>query len=218
MLIQDRFTRDLIAEAIRSTVDEVVSDQMSGISQEPQITSRVGQAIEARLNGANVNGYHIRAITQDIPDRGRGSLEKRTGIDLYLGVEVASPSGETVSKGIFVQSKLQDSLGYPSDHRDLRRQCEKMVIRSDKGSYVWIYGPNGVRVVPASEVATQTKMSPTSLGSRSVGELFQNVFDCFAGDQRHANPDIFRSRAALGEMLQELGAQNGVALTIAPIR
>jgi hypothetical protein len=62
--------RELIACALREVADEVCRDHVRTISQEAQITSRIGQALETRLRGSNFNGYTIEVVTQDIPDRG----------------------------------------------------------------------------------------------------------------------------------------------------
>ena len=78
--------RELIACALREVADEVCRDHVRTISQEAQITSRIGQALETRLRGSNFNGYTIEVVTQDIPDRGRGALERRLGGDIYVGI------------------------------------------------------------------------------------------------------------------------------------
>src|SRR5664279_5001548 len=81
----DRENRQLIMHELGGTIDELVrdlySDTIDGPSmvQEPEITSRICQRVEDRLDGQRVGDYILRVTAQSMPDRGPLSLEKITG-------------------------------------------------------------------------------------------------------------------------------------------
>jgi hypothetical protein len=77
--------RDIIAAALRSVIDEVVSEHFDAETQEHQMTSRLAGLLERELRTLSVLGQQVFKITQEFPDKGRGSLEKPTGVDLYIG-------------------------------------------------------------------------------------------------------------------------------------
>jgi hypothetical protein len=212
MLRNSEYVRDLIAEAVRSTVDRTVRKHHGTLTQEPQLTSRIAEALEARLDGMVVLDHTVRVIAQEMPDRGSASLERPTGIDLYIGLEVLS-DGPDVSKGIIIQAKWEKHLA-PKQREELVGQCEKMLARSDKGSFVWLYGPAGASVIPASEVVAYGNTSADQITSENVGQLFGHMLDCVSGDRNLVIPGIFDDRQALSEMLEELRIRNAVAISI----
>jgi hypothetical protein len=75
-------------------------------TEEPELTSRLGEAIESELRHHPLEEGRMRVevATQDIPSRGPGSLERKTGVDLYISI-IREDTDETVSKGIIIQSK-----------------------------------------------------------------------------------------------------------------
>ena len=93
-------------------------------------------------------------------------------------------------------------------------QCKKMLARTDKGSFIWIYGPAGTRVVPASEAVEQRGVPPDYLAGRNVAEQFRDVLDCFSGDLGLVGPGIFESNVALGAFLEEIAVKRGVAIKL----
>lgn len=205
--------RDVIAELIRSIIDEVVREHFDAATQEHQLTSRLCGALEAKLRSLQVFDWHVRIVTQEFPDKGSGSAEKPTGIDLYVGVEIDGP--DAISKGIFIQSKWNEPNRRSADQRQLVEQCKKMNSRSH-ASYVWLYGPEGVEVIPASEVVAWPTTRPEALSSRKVSELFKGVLDCFEGDQRFGLPRGEPMREALKAMIAELAVDYGMAIKIGP--
>ena len=86
------------------------SDAFDGPStvQEPEITSRVCQRVEDRLDGRRVGNYVFRVIAQSMADRGPRSLEKITGADLLLSVSLDGPDG--FDKTVFVQAKYDRNV------------------------------------------------------------------------------------------------------------
>lgn len=229
MLRGEETTRDLLAELIRGTVDDTVRRQLRRRAQEPSITSKIADALETQLNGFEINGYVVTVVSQEFPDRGPGSLEKQSGADLYIGIRVDSPwQPIPIAKGILIQAKKVRPIGkvymrgleadqiVTKDHIFLLGQCEKMRQRSEKGSFVWVYGPDGIGVVPASEVLNQRVYAPESLASRDVGQQFRDILDCFSGDPGLIDSDIFEDDVALGVYLREIAVQRGVAINVAP--
>lgn len=220
-MIPDTFTRDMIAAALRSVADEVCREHASLMTQEHQITSRLGEALERELRGLQVNGYRVEIVTQDIPDHGPGSLEKRIGTDLYIGLETRI-DGVRRSKGLLVQAKKHKSLS-SRERKDLTLQCEKMTARSDS-SYVWSYSEEGVRVHRASAVAL--KWHQKLRGGDRVDDLISDVLACNQGDEALGLPevasdagasqlDVRRSmREAVGTMLERLGTRSAVGVSI----
>ena len=94
----DSENRRMIMEALGNAVDDLVRDLYSDttggvrIGQEPEITSRVCQRLEDRLDNRPVGDYVFRVIAQSMPDRGPSSLEKITGADLMLSISLESDS------------------------------------------------------------------------------------------------------------------------------
>src|SRR4051812_15608253 len=95
----DSVNRRLIMDTLGETIDELVSDlyfdaiDAPSVVQEPEITSRICQRVEDRLDGQRVGDYVFRVIAQSMPDRGPRSLEKLTGADLFLSVSLDGPDG-----------------------------------------------------------------------------------------------------------------------------
>lgn len=206
----DGLFRDVVAEAIRSVVDRIVIRHAARLTQEHQLTSRIAQSLEENFDGTVVAGRLARVLVQEMPDRGRGSLEKKTGADLYVAVRVEGTSTD-FSKGMFIQAKWAD--GARTDQR-LYEQCEKIVRKSDKGAFVWIYGGWGTHAVPASEVLDNRGVEPSLLEGRNLAQHFRDVFDCVAGDRRLVMPGIFDDDEALNTALLEYGRDIGIALSV----
>ncbi|MFL6721765.1 MAG: hypothetical protein ACJ8FT_08185 [Sphingomonas sp.] len=212
MLRRDEFTRDLISEAIRSAVDSTVQKHLPALTQEPQLTSRIAEALEQRLNGMRFLNSTVRVVTQELPDRGRGALEHETGVDLFVGLKVETGRFH-LAKGLFVQAKWAAPLT-SRERKDLVSQCKFMLRHTDKGALVWLYGPLGTSVVPASEVVENPMTNPSELCGRNVAELFSDVMDCVSGDRALVMPGIFDDRQALGRMLEEFRVRQGVVVNI----
>lgn len=207
----DGLSRDMIAEAIRSIVDEVVREHFDALTQEHQLSSRICGALEARLRMAAFGEYRVEIVTQEAPDKGPNTLEKRSGIDLYIGIRIND--GAVVSKGLLVQAKWKDAGRNTAEQSRLVEQCRKIDGRTDAG-YVWLYGSSGVEVVPAKDVIAHPTTAPETLGSRRINEVFGQVLDCFEGDRRLAIPNGVDLRKDLGTMLTEFGVRNGIAIAV----
>lgn len=205
-MIKDHRIRHRIADAIRVALDELAVDHYDALTQEPPLTARAGQTLELQRHKLPKH-YRMKILTQDLPDRGRGALEKKTGTDLYVGVEVTI-HGQRESKGFFVQAKW-DGKRAADDQARLVSQCRKMLSITDQ-AFVWSYGKSGVNVTRAhDEVYTAGAVSP-----RTLSDQFYEVFSCREGTKDLALPIHERPRVALGEMLQTLGKEAGLAFVV----
>jgi len=215
MLSGSPVERDAIAVILGKVADKTVRDHIGGMTQEAPLTARIGQTLETALNNERVLGYRIRVVTQDIPDRGRGALEKQLGADLYIGIEVIEGKHRQ-SKGLLIQSKLREKLN--STQRDALRGACKDMLNSSNASYVWIYAENGIRVFEASEVAGLHYRTFDDLTARRTTTLFKRTLECSEGDVSLGLPYVPSSqmRSALEVMLKERRIRHGVAVTIQP--
>lgn len=177
---------------------------MTGLVEEPDITSRVGQRLEDRFNGKILGGYGIRVITETVTSHGPKSLEKPMGTDLYLAVEIEDARGNTTSKGVLIQAKRLDKIS----GSDLVEQCRRMNLITKKGSVVWLYDEKGIKVARSPDVE-QGSMVP--FGN---AEFFNRVLKCSIGDKRKVPNGKFGDRRELKTMLETLGAQNAVWLEL----
>jgi hypothetical protein len=166
----------LLAVLIEELIEDLCGRHYDATTQEHQLSSRIAQAIEERLKELDIVGLRVSVQVQEMPDRGRGSLERLTGADLYISVVSTDEAGNTLSKGILVQSKWDDTL---HSLGRLREQSEDMLARSEE-SYVWVYRREGVVVVPATELR---KPRPDFDTDMTVGDLIGKAIECRAGDE-----------------------------------
>ncbi len=204
-MIDDAWTRRQIAKSISGSLDTLVKDRMTGLVEEPDITSRIGQRLEDSFDGRDLHGFRVRVISETMPSHGPGSLEKPTGTDLYIALSITDRFGHQTSKGILVQAKREDRLHWS----DLQEQCRRMRHISAKGSVVWLYRWNGIGVMRASDV--ERRSTPVV----DADAFFESVLGCKIGDKRRVPQAPFGDRAALKAMLMKLSAQNAVWLDLA---
>lgn len=192
-----------LAEAIDDKLQEICGEHYDALTQEHQLTSRIAQALDDLRNQRD--GLAVEVTVQELPDKGPDSLERPVGADVYVAVVRSDNQAKPVSKGILAQTKWDDS-----PLRDLRRQEGDMLDRSDE-SYVWIYGPEGVYVVPAER---NRRRRPDLDKATSVGELLVTAIECRAGDPE-LGPDLSKpSRQAMREKLEELAAPAGLLFEV----
>lgn len=144
---------------------------------EPAMTDRMLGAIEQSLGDYRAKG--IRWSAKTLTDRGKGSQESKYGAD-FMGVLNISIPEFAVSKGFLAQAKLIRN-GSAGNINELKQQCEKMLSLSP-ASFVFLYGADGVRVVPAISVMG-SNVGPLELYSRSAQSFFEEHLKCFIGDR-----------------------------------
>jgi hypothetical protein len=197
-----------LAEAIDGKHKEMCEEHYDALTQEHQLTSRIAQALDDLRNQRH--GLAVEVTVQELPDKGSSSLEKPVGADIYVAVVRRDDPQKAVSKGLLAQTKWDDSpMG------DLRRQEKDMLDRSDE-SYVWIYGPEGISVIPAQRDRPRGRPDKTS--ATSVGDLVVTAIECHAGDP-NLGPDLTKPRReAIRERLEALAIPAGIMFEVTRIR
>jgi hypothetical protein len=166
-----------VAQHIAAAIDLAVDALREGrVEHEPAMTDRMLGAIEQSLKDYQRKG--IRWSAKTLTDRGRGSQESKYGADFMGVLNIALPEF-AVSKGFLAQAKLVRN-GSSGDLGELRQQCKKM-LKLSPDSFVFLYGQDGVRVVPAISVVG-AKIDPIQLYSRSAQRFFEEHLECFIGD------------------------------------
>lgn len=215
MLKKYSVLRDTVAALCAEAVDRTVARNYL-IEQEPAVTARIAQRIEDVLSpiggGSEYSGLNIDVEVFNVPDRGRRSLEHETGADLYFGIRVRSPH-EHISKGFWTQAVWAHKLN-SARAETLRAQASDMLSRTDKGSFVWIYDPDGVACLPASEVVVNERVAPRDLQSINMRNFFGQVIDCFSGDVDFAPDKIFDDRRYLPEFLASFRSMTAVLVDV----
>jgi hypothetical protein len=206
-------------KAIGRSIDTVVSDLYSGsdggpsVVQEPEITSRICQRMEDRLDGQRLGDYVIRVRAQSMPDRGQRSLERITGADLFLTISLEGPDG--FDKGVFVQTKYDRNI----NREELVDACDRMrQYGGAEGSYVWIYEPSGVKVFSANEISKMHGNSIAGLHSRSASGFTGRILDCYAGSQAWGIPMGPERRQEIERRFRQIRAQNALDLALKKVR
>jgi len=175
-------------------------------TQEHQLSSRIAEAIESEIGRIRIGETWVEIVVQELPDRGRGSKEKKVGADLYVSI-VIDDGREVISKGLLVQSKWDDTL----KDSGLTEQAEEMRRRTKDG-YVWAYGPEGVAVYPANEDALMAARRGATGGT--VGELLSEGAACRAGDTGIGRDTTKPIVDSLNEILNELSADTALSLLL----
>lgn len=211
----DRKSRQTIIDSFGGAVDSLVqdlySDNHDGVSvvQEPEITSRICQRVEDRLDGQRVGEYILRVTAQSMPDRGPASLEKITGADLLLTVSLDGPDG--FDKGLFIQAKYDRNV----DREELQDACNRMEGQVGReGTYVWIYEPGGVKVFSSHQIRQMQDDSLARIAARSAGGFAGRILDCFAGSRTMGIAAKEDRRRIIKSRLREIRFRNSLDLKI----
>jgi hypothetical protein len=106
--------------------------------------------------------------------RGDGALEKHIGADGLVQVEVHTPSGVVITKGVLFQAKKVRG----SSRSDLREQVEKMEGVAPGGSAIFEFGPDGYRATAGSVVIREIHARPTRIPhpTELIGEYLADQF------------------------------------------
>ncbi|OAI22056.1 hypothetical protein A1351_20695 [Methylosinus sp. R-45379] len=171
------------ASRIGEAVERVTGALVEGrVEQEPAFTDRMLGSIEHVMNGFESRGVQWQAKT--FTDRGPGAQESRVGAD-FAGVFTAKLPDFEVNKGFLAQAKLINPGERMSkkESKRLRDQCDKMLSISP-ASFVFLYTPYGVSVVPAISIHGSQSREPHEFYQRSVTRFFEEHFESFIGDRR----------------------------------
>jgi N-acetylmuramoyl-L-alanine amidase len=203
----DVLQRDLIASAFQSAIDEVVIEHYPSLTQEAQLTSRIAQRVEDRLNNLRLAGATLRVVTQELPDRGRGAAEVYVGADLLVTITLENE----FSKGFLVQSKWRNK----HDPAVFAEQCAKMLAIS-KASYGWEYGQSGTHVYNAKRIVTSPDYHRRHFFEygRRLQTVIRRVLICKEGDPALGIPFGADPRSHVGLMIRELAAKAALSLRI----
>jgi hypothetical protein len=202
---------DALGKAVDGLVRELYSDTKDGVStvQEPEITSRICQRVEDRLDNRHIGNYILRVTAQSMPDRGSRSFERITGADLLLSVSLDGPDG--FDKTLFIQSKYDRNVS----RDELQDACDRMERHVGKeGTYVWIYEPDGVKVLSSHQVRSMDGDTIEGLPRRSVAGLTGRILDCYAGSRAWGIRHSSNRRQIIHERLRELRARNALDLRL----
>lgn len=205
----DTYSRGAIIERIGNSIDELVSDLYSDASkgpsiiQEPEITSRICQRLEDRINNSQAGEYIIRVTAQSLPDRGPKSLEKIIGADLFIAFSLEGPDG--FDKGIFIQAKYDRNI----NKAELQDACDRMKnAAGPRGGYVWIYEADGVRVISPYQVDQMTGDSLNGIVPRKAAGFVGRILDCHAGSREWGITGDSNRRQIIETKLRATRAKN----------
>lgn len=199
-----------LAEHIDAAVQKVAHQHHLRGSQEPDLTSRVLQAIEHEVRRIDLSDVRIEVDTQIVDSIG-SSNKSNSGADAYISI-VRTDGGRRVSKGLLVQAKRESSLERRSERQRLGKQCRKMRRRTDD-AYVWVLNEEGVRSVQARPYAT----APMPNGSlrqwaTSPGELIKNAAACTRGDPGLGRDLDLPVHKGMRRMVDQVGAERAGCL------
>ena len=201
----DKATLELISDILDGVVSRACTRHYEAETQEHQFTAKLAGALEDGLQDVDANGFEMDVRFQDFSDRGPISKEKTTGADLYVSVVLQS-GNINVSKGMLVQSKWDQDVRLPN--MALQTQVDKMKQRSSS-SYVWIYEPSGIRVIPAAGIV-RGKIDYGE--ARTVGQTIANGLRCTEGDRKIGRRLMLPPVRSLNEIMSKL-ADRGLSLT-----
>jgi hypothetical protein len=112
---------------------------------------------------------------------------------------------------MLIQAKWDDTLN--QHKKDFRNQAIRMQRRSDE-SYVWVYGPQGVRVIPAKR-AGYPQLPPDFMhDNMSVGELITDGLRCNAGDPRIGRDLNLPPAMSMNTVMRRLSARRALDFSI----
>lgn len=198
MIFRRHVLRD-ISRAVTAAGDRTLDDlRQHSASQEPHVTDRLAANIQNELDGRTLRGIRWKAKT--LTDHGRNAEENRFGADL-LGVLTIDLVDYHVCKGFLAQAKLFQGPRLeqsPSQMDVLAKQCSKM-LQFTPDSFVFLYSPRAIKIVPASAVRAVSRLSFSELCSRSLGTFFKEYVESFIGDTRLRSPSLEDLRGAMRE-------------------
>ena len=193
------------ATRVNSAAKKTTEDYAKGyIPDEPNFTAALVTRIKDLLTDYSKGG--ISWTAKILTSHGPNTEETKFGADLLGALNLDLP-GYSVRKGFLAQAKRQDP-GKPirsAEWRRMQEQCNTM-LKFTSESYVFVYGLNGVFVVPAiSVVACSNVEDLHTLHQKPLSGFYKEHFTCFVGDMR--------IDGASGRILDNLRARNSLELS-----
>ncbi len=186
-----------LVNGVKKAEDRIIEKLIIGeIKQEPDLTSRLLESIETNLDGLRKNGVVIR--TSVLTDRGRNSEESLYGADFIGTLKIRLPI-YSIDKGFLIQAKLfkdKNKNLSEKDFNDIVQQCKKM-ISITPCSYLALYTPYGIKLLPANMVINSTYESMKNLSKiennfylLNLSKFYKEHFECIIGDYSIDTTDI----------------------------
>lgn len=198
-----------LAQIVDGVVAQACHRHYSAPTQEHQFTSKVAEIvereIERELRLMHINNVRVEVLLQDFGDRGPRSTERPSGADLYISLVLKAP-GILVNKGMLVQSKWDDTMTDPR----MQARIDKLLARSPS-SYVWIYEPANIVVVPAAKVSGGEF---DRRDTQTVGQMIANGLRCSEGDPSIGRPLGVSLGESLRRIQEEVAANRVLSVTV----
>ncbi|GAB4205504.1 MAG: hypothetical protein OHK0013_21460 [Sandaracinaceae bacterium] len=188
--------RDLIPAEVFSAIQEQYrsarpitgDDFKESREDEDTLSGAFGKGLREAVRGAR-DGYVWSTHVTKTRGRGKGALEKRTGADVVIEIEVRDATGGVVGqKGLLGQAKTEWG---PRDRR-LVNQAERMEEVAPNASVVIDYRPDGTTACRSSSAISaegrrkDAKMKP-------LGDLLADEFlTCEVGRRGMSYDDVRR--------------------------
>lgn len=189
-----------IAAAANRTVDDLAAQR---VEHEPEFTSEMIGRMKESMNGYRVGG--VRWTAKTLTSHGANAQERRFGAD-FMGVLDLDLPEYKVQKGFLAQAKRIDRWGgmAGSEWDRMADQCKTMLSITPE-SFVFVYSPDSITVIPAiAVISAQQRSSLSDFYSRSLVRFYEDHFECFVGDMRLHAADI--------KILERLETRNGLLL------
>lgn len=207
MITDHRFVRAAAARIAEAASATSVALGEGLIRRERVFTERLVRRIARQLDGFTRQNLRWRAAA---------AIEKRTKEDQappaadLVGTLVIDLPDYHVRTGFLALSLLIDPDRPP--HADglqtLRKRCS-MMNAVTPASYVFVYRPDGIVVVPATAVAGST-MRPDRLHHRHIGRFFEELFSGFLGDPKVCGPKSL----SLGDLVRKHHGGAGLSVRV----
>ena len=189
-----------IAAAANRTVDDLAEHR---VEHEPEFTSEMIGRMKESMNVYRVGGVLWTAKT--LTSHGANAQERRFGAD-FMGILDLDLPEYKVRKGFLAQAKRIDWWGgmAGSEWDRMVDQCKTMLSITPE-SFVFVYSPRDITVIPAiSIISAQQRSSLSDFYSRRLVRFYEDHFECFIGDMRLHAADI--------KILEQLETRNGILL------
>lgn len=188
--------------ALTAEVNGVVQALSSqSIRDEEDFTSQMLSAIRAGLVRVHLEGLEWTSSVLK-----RQTEEPLIGAD-FAGLLSMQLDGFEVTKGFLAQAKMAGPRRQ-IDTKKLKSQAEDMLTYS-LASYVFLYRPSGVAVVPAVAVVAADG-DPRQVQEWPLDDFFLEHFRCFIGDPKLGAADVVEQRG----VIEELPVRRAISFTV----